>query len=111
VTTKSQWIQNSMSAIVMLLIAGSMWRPEWKWLDEAALLILIIGIIVSLAVQTEADRERTRRGSWLIPVAALAVGAQWVYLASAEDRVRTTLLGVVLVMAATGIAWLRQRAR
>lgn len=110
-TTKSQKIQNAVGAIVVLLIAVSLWRPEWRWLDEAALLTLFIGIGVSLVAQTEADRERVRRDSWIIPVMALAVAAQWVYLASAEDRGRTLLLGVVLVMAASAIAWLRKRAR
>ncbi len=110
-TTKSQRIQNAVSVIVLLLIAGSLWRPEWRWLDEAALLILVIGISVSLAVQTDADRERVRRGSWMIPMVAFAVGAQWVYLSSPEDRGRTLLLGGLLVVAATAIAWLRKRAR
>ena len=110
-TTKSQRIQNAMSVIVLLLIAVSLWRPEWKWLDGATLLTLVIGISVSLAVQTEADRARTRRDSWIIPVMALAVCAQWVYLASPEDRGRNLLLGIILVVAASAIAWLRKRAR
>lgn len=110
-TTKSQQIQNAMSVIVLLLIAASLWRPQWTWLDEMALLALLIGISTSFAVQTDADRERARRGSWMIPVATLAVSAQWVYLASAEDRERTLLLGIVLVVAASAIAWLRTRAR
>lgn len=110
-TTKSQRIQNAMGVIVLVLIAVSLWRPEWQWLDTATLLTLVIGIGVSLAVQTEADRERARRGSWIIPVAALAVCAQWVYLASPEDRGRTLLLGILLVAAAALIAWLRKRAR
>lgn len=110
-TTKSQRIQNAMSVIVLLLIAVSLWRPEWKWFDTATLLTLVIGIGVSLAVQTEADRERARRASWLIPALALAVSAQWVYFAPAEDRGRTLLLGTALVAAASAIAWFRKRAR
>ncbi|MBA4073218.1 MAG: hypothetical protein C0497_15560 [Gemmatimonas sp.] len=100
-----------MSVIVLLLIAASLWRPEWPWLDKAALLTLLVGISVSLAVQTDADRERTRRGSWIIPVVAVAVSAQWVYLAPAENRGRTLLLGAALVVAASAIAWFRKRAR
>lgn len=110
-TTKSQRIQNAMSVIVLLLIAGSLWRPEWRWLDDLALFALLIGISTSFAVQTDADRERSRRSIWMMPVATLAVSAQWVYLASAEDRGRTALLGIVLVVAASAVAWLRTRAR
>lgn len=110
-TTKSQRIQNAMGVIVLLLIAVSLWRPDWKWLDTATLLTLVIGIGVSLAVQTEADRERARRGSWLIPVLALAVSAQLVYFAPAEDRGRTLLLGAILVAFASDIAWIRNRVR
>lgn len=110
-TTKSQRIQNAMSVIVLLLIGGSLWRPEWTWLDEAALLTLLIGIGVSLAVQTDADRERVRRRSWMMPVAALAITTQWVYFAAAEDRGRMLLLGTTLVVAATAVAWFRKRAR
>ena len=110
-TTKSQEVQNAASVIALLLIAGSLWRPEWKWLDEMALMALIIGISTSFAAQTDTDRERARRGSWMLPVAALAAAAPWVYYAPADDRVRTALLGVALVMAASAIAWLRKRAR
>ncbi|MHB1096935.1 MAG: hypothetical protein ACYC3F_12255 [Gemmatimonadaceae bacterium] len=100
-----------MAVIVLLLIAGSLWRPEWKWLDAAALLTLVVGISVSFALQTEADRARVRRSGWIIPAVALAVAAQWVYLADVEDRDRTLILGVALVVVASAIAWLRKRAR
>lgn len=109
--TTSQRIQNAMSVLVLLLIAASLWRPDWTWLDEMALLALVIGISTSFAVQTDADRERTRRGSWMLPVAALAASAPWVYYAPADDRLRPALLGAALVMAASAIAWLRKRAR
>lgn len=110
-TTKSQKVQNAMGAIVLLLIAVSLWRPEWKWLDTATLLTLVIGIGVSLAVQTAADRERSRRGNWLIPAAALALAMQWTLLAAPEDRLRMALLGAGLVLAAAALAWRSGQAR
>ena len=110
-TTKSQRIQNAMGVIVLVLVAVSMWRPDWKGLNVATLLTLVIGISVSLAVQTDADRERSRRGSWLIPAVVLAVAAQWVYFTPAGARGVPLLLSVVLVASAAAIAWLRQRAR
>jgi drug/metabolite transporter (DMT)-like permease len=100
-----------LSVVVLLLIATSLWRPEWKWLDKAALSVLLIAIGLSFATRTDADREHAREASWLIPVVALATAAPWVYFAQPEARGRTLLLGVVLVVAASAFAWLRKRAR
>jgi hypothetical protein len=111
VTTKSRWVQNALSVVVLLLIATSVWRPEWKWLDTAALSVLLIAIGMSFATQTDADRERARAASWLIPVVTFAAAVPWVLFAQPEARVRTLLLGVALVVAASVFAWLRKRAR
>lgn len=110
-TTKSRRIQNALSVVVLLLIATSLWRPEWEWLDKTALSILVVAVGMSFATQTDADRQRAREGSWLIPVVTLAAAAPWVYFAQPENRGRTLLLGIALVVAASAFAWLRKRAR
>jgi hypothetical protein len=108
--TKSRIIEHVTAATVLLCVAGSVWRPRWTQLDEVALIVLIIGVSMAIGARTAADHERARRGSWLIPLLALAIAAQWVYLEPPDARLRPFLLGGGLVAAAFAWAWVRRRA-
>lgn len=106
--TRSERIENAASAIAVLGVAGVLLRPAWAWLDTLAIVVLLGGMGWAYFVRTPADRERTRKNSWLLPAVALAMAVQWVYFSGPEQRLRTSLLGAGLVLAATALAWKRR---
>lgn len=108
--TKSRIIEHVTATTALLCVAGSVWKPHWAQLDEVAFVVLIVGVSMAIGARTAADHERARRGSWLIPLVALAIAAQWVYFEQPDARLRPLLLGGGLVAAASAWAWVRRRA-
>jgi hypothetical protein len=105
----SQRIEHATAVMVLLFTAANIVHPAWTWLNWVTLGTLFGGLAVAFLTKTPADRERTRRGAWIIPVVALAVALQWVFLGGDANRVRAALLGAGLVLAATALAWVRRQ--
>ena len=106
--TRSQLVEYATALAVLLYVVGSFIHPEWASSGEPTVVILLVGLALSFHLRVEADRERAKRGAWLIPAAASGVALQWVFAAAPAERVRTALLGVFLVLAATALAWKRR---
>ncbi len=106
--TKSQRIEYASTVVLLSSLLGWLLRPEWQWMDETAFVAFFIGMSWANRVRTPEDRERTRKNSWLLPAVALAMAVQWVYFSGPEQRLRTSLLGAGLVLAATALAWKRR---
>lgn len=108
--TKSQRVENLTAGIVLLSVAASIWKPQLGWLNWVAVVVLLAGVVLAIALRTDIDRERARKATWLIPVSASAIAAQWIYFADPAERMRNVVLGLCLVLAATALAMIRRRA-
>ncbi len=108
--TRSQRVEYATAAVVLLCVAGSLWRPSWTGLDETAVLALLAGASLSYQWRTAADRVRARQRAWLIPSVALALATQFVYFAAPGERSRMLLAGGALVAAGFGLYAARRRS-
>ena len=90
--------------------AASIWKPAIHWPIWFGTVVLFLAIVLQWRTDTPADRERRRRGAWVIPLIMLMVAAQVVYLGSADDRVLTMGLASGLVVAGLALFWAHRRA-
>ena len=107
--TSSERIENATAMVAILGIAFSQAMPRWAWMDDAIPIAMLIGLGWAFAVRIPEDRQRAKRGLWVVPTVASLMAAQWLYFAEPTDRLRAGLLGVGLVASASALAWIRRR--
>ncbi len=102
-----------MDALTTLALLGvfavSFWKPEMHWPIYIALAVMMLSLILRSWLDTDADRAARRKHAWVVPAATVAVAAQLVYSASADERSRSLLFAGGLVAAGFALFFLRRR--
>lgn len=108
--TRSQQIESITSTVFLVMILAAVYIPGVSGLAWIALAVMLIGLGVAHRASVPADRERRRKAAWLVPAVTVAMAAQLIYFATAEERPRMLLVGGALVIVGIWIYVVRRRA-